>query len=211
MNKKLIVFLLLSVFSLINIKPNHAQTQKNQYRCIQRNGTPTTIVETKRGTIELIVWKSAFFGNNWNPQKRCQEVTSRFQEFSDASQLRYITTGKINDYNVICVADPQKPQKNVCKNNGLLITLEPSDNPEQVKNELFDVSQRIQGGGITRGCPKDNSFYKKPILDLETFLNCVPTIELTSNNSNTQPQPQPLPNENPKPDDGETQTDPIFW
>lgn len=214
MNKKLIGILLLSTLNLVSVvQPNQAQTNKNQYSCVQRNGNPTTIVKTSRGTIELIVWQSNFFGN-WNPLKRCQEVTSRFQKFSNAGEMRYVTTGIINGLNVICIADPKNPKPNVCKNNGLLITLEPKDIPEQVKNELFDIAGKVQGGrGTKRGGCQESSFYTRPILQLDSFLDCVPTIEETpdnSNNPNLKPEEKPIPNETPKPDNGMQEIDPLL-
>lgn len=215
MSKKLIGILLLSTLISVSVaQPNEAQTKKSKYNCVERNGNPTTLVETERGIIELIVWKSDFFQNSgWNPLKRCQEVTTRFQEFSEAGELKYVTTGQINGSNVICVANLSNPKENVCKNNGLLITLEPNDNPQQVKNDLFNVNDRLRLGGITRGCPKDSSFYTKPVLDLEIFLNCVPTIQATSNNFNNpiKPQPKPIPAQNQKPNNDIKEIDPLFW
>jgi hypothetical protein len=190
----------------------------NKYSCIERNGTPSSIVETQRGTIELIVWKSNFFKNSgWNPKSRCQEVSYRFQKFSDAGELKYITTGEINGYNVICVADPKKPQPNVCKNDGLLITLEPGDDPQQVRNEIFDISARVKGGGYTRGCPNNEASiwnFRKLINDPD----CLPTINLNTNtlnspNNNPQTQPNNNPIEQPQTPDNNgdvLEIDPLF-
>ncbi len=148
----------LTIIGLVNSQQVRSQSDtssqpatKNVYSCVPRNGNPATVVDTKRGRVELIVWKSEFFSKSeWTPQRRCEEVTKRFQMLSDTDQLRYVSTGRMNNQSVICAAD-KKPADYVCKQDGLLITLEPKDNPTQVLKDLFDINSRIQGGGIVRG------------------------------------------------------------
>ncbi len=226
MNRKIISLLLCSTLSVISlVKPTQAQkrSQRNIYSCIELNGKPTTVAYTRRGRIDLIAWQNDFFqGSGWDPKSRCNEVSKRFQQFSDAGELRYITTGKVNGYNVICLAHPRRPQKNVCKNNGLLITLEPKDNPEQVKNQLFDVAARISGGPITRGCPSNPNYYQGPILNLNKFLQCAPTVEasnddksLLPNVAETEPEVQELPkaapDNNVETESDFTETNSFWW
>lgn len=99
------IFGLLTIANGFFSQDSLAQT-KNSYKCIQLNGKPTTIVDTARGRIQLIVWQSDFFRDSgWTPQKRCNEVTKRFQQFSDSGSLRYIATGTMNQQPVICVAE----------------------------------------------------------------------------------------------------------
>lgn len=115
----------------------------NQYRCEDTR----TVVHTRRGTIEMIVWKSDhFLDGGYSPERRCNLVAQRFQSFSDAKKLRYLSTGKINYQPVICVSD----RSGKCMSNGLLLTLEPQDNPDEVLKDLFDLSARTSGGGIAR-------------------------------------------------------------
>lgn len=177
MNKKLVSLMLVSSLSVVGVlTPNlaEAQTTKNTYRCITRNGKPTTVVETKRGKIELIVWESKFFGNSgWPPQKRCQAVTQRFQQFSDSGTLRLITSGKMNNQPVICVGENKAGQGVICKSKGLLMTLQPQDNPKKVMEDLFDISARVSGGGIQRG---DN----ETTINIEVFLDQAPLMENTT-------------------------------
>lgn len=175
--------LLLSSLGLIN--DGQAQTTKNKYSCVNQGGVPRTVVDTKRGKIELIVWKSRYFGPQWPVERRCQEVTQRFQDFSDAGNLRYVTTGKMNGYNVICVGD-KRVSGYECRKDGLLITLQPNDSPTTVMNELFNINNRISGGGIERG----------GAIDLVSFLNKAPLME-------SAPVSEPVPSSPPDPaDDG---------
>ena len=150
-----------------------------EYRCIDRNGTPATVAYTTRGAIELIVWKSNYFSDSgYTPERRCQEVTIRFQQHSDAKNLRYISTGTINQHKVICISE----KSGACKSNGLLITLQYDDNPEQVMRDLFDLATRQSSGGITRVGGRNRSL--KEMVDLDKFLAESPTIDSTSSNSN---------------------------
>ncbi|MGK7947134.1 MAG: COP23 domain-containing protein [Microcystaceae cyanobacterium] len=165
----LILSLLLSLFGLAT--KGQAQS-KNKYTCVSEQGIPRTVVDTKRGKIELIVWKSNFFGSQWSPERRCQEVTRRFQSFSDAGNLKYVTTGKINGYPVICVGD-QQTRGYSCDQNGLLITLQPSDHPPSVMNELFNINNRISGGGVTRSSGRPRS----RVINMDQFLQDAPLIE----------------------------------
>lgn len=120
-----------------------------QYSCLNKSGEkPVTIVDTKRGKIELIIWKSQFFASSgYTPQRRCNQVTARFQKHSDQKTLRYISTGTMNGQKVICVA---KNDAGDCRNDGLLITLEPKDDANHVLRELFNLRERANSGGIYR-------------------------------------------------------------
>lgn len=134
---------------------------------------PATIAHTKRGNVPMILWRSTFFAagsNSFTPQGRCQEVSRRFESFYREGTLAYLTTGKLNDQNVICVAEEFGGP---CK--GLLLTLEPKDNPQQFLQELLAVRTRAKGP-IVRGT--ENTY-----IDVEEFLNTAPTQNDTLSNS----------------------------
>jgi hypothetical protein len=159
----------MSATSSISItNQTEAQTKfRNIYTCIQNQGKPTTVVDTKRGRIQLIVWESKSFINPknpyWTPQRRCEAVTKRFQNFSDSGNLRLISHGILNRYPIICVAENKPGQGLSCIDNGLLITLEPGDNPRQVMADLFDKNRLSDGKSpITRG----NKFF----INVDNFL-----------------------------------------
>jgi hypothetical protein len=174
------------IFSLIIFssltEPIYAQKAQSKYSCLVSNGVPRTIVDTKRGKIELIIWKSNFFGSKWSPESRCQEVSKRFQRFADEGNLRYVTTGKMNGTNVICVGD-KRVSGYECRKDGLLITLQPQDNPMTVMNELFDINNRIRGGGIQRG----------GAIDLVRFLENAPILDSSQVTEPSSPAPQQSP------------------
>ncbi|MBF2056860.1 MAG: hypothetical protein IGQ45_06480 [Cyanobacterium sp. T60_A2020_053] len=195
MKNKLFALTLVSTFGIsntFNIPTVEAQT-RNVYRCVMKNGSPTTVVDTKRGRIDLIVWKSNLF-SGWSPLKRCQAITSRFQEFSDQGALRYVTTGNINNQPAICVAQNIPGRGISCRRNGLLITLQPNDNPQKVMNDLFDLSARVRGGS-----PVTRSAEGQSILAIDKFLEEVdvseeiPPDNLEGMGNNPTENPAPVP------------------
>lgn len=140
----LIVTTILSIIPLSN--PIFAQNKKVTYNCIKRDNYFSTIANTSLGKIEIINWKKNIWGVKWTPESRCQEVTRRFQKHYDKGNLRYISTGSINNYNIICVSD----NSGNCKSDGILITLESKDNPQKVLKDLFNVNDRKSNGGVDR-------------------------------------------------------------
>ena len=175
---------------IFSAKENRAQNIAPKYECVMRNGVPVTLVTTERGVIELIKWKSTFFSNSsWTPERRCQAVTERFQVHSDSGTLRYITYGESNAQTVICVSDKnnQREQTYQCKQDGItvanqfydstLITLEPQDNPAKVLQDLFNISARVNYGGITRGVGSSNINVYPDFVDLEKVLREKPVLE----------------------------------
>lgn len=120
-----------------------------QYSCSVRNGIPTTIARTPQGTVSVITWKSNHFSTSgFSPQKRCQVVSARFQKHSNQGSLRYITVGAMNNQNVLCVA---QNRGGACRQDGLLLTLEPHDNPQSVLKDLFNVASRASNSPTGRG------------------------------------------------------------
>jgi hypothetical protein len=170
--KLLIAYLTITNTVKLNIAQAQAQVSKNVYSCINNKGLPTTVVDTNRGRIELIVWQSNYFrASGWNPQKRCQEVALRFQKFSDNSTLKYVTTGTINNQKVICIGKNFPGGSFDCLSDGLLITLEPNDNPDEVLKNLFTHATRVVGNPVKRD-PRG-----KYVFPLNQYLEKAPIME----------------------------------
>lgn len=141
-----ITTLLTTTLAFFSDMPTHARPV--QYSCSMIQGVPTTIARTRQGTVAVITWKSQYFGANYTPERRCQIVSERFQKHANQGTLKYVTVGKMNGENVMCVA---KGQGGGCRTDGLLITFESRDNPYTVIKELFGVSGRAGGGPASRG------------------------------------------------------------
>ncbi len=156
---------------LPNVQPSHAETSGDmRFFCAKSlnpqtgKAVPTTMAKTKRGNVAMIRWQSTYFsanGKSFTPQDRCQEVSRRFQTFYQDGVLAYLTTGKMNAQNVICVSDEYGGP---CQ--GLLLTLEPKDNPEEVLKALLNVRTRARGA-ITRSTGTS-------YVDVQEFLDSAP-------------------------------------
>lgn len=120
-----------------------AQTslQTRSFVCGTNNGAPATIARTNRGDVPVIRWTSDRFRDaGYSPERRCIEVSARFQQYFRNQKLNYLTTGMMNNQQVICVADREGGD---C--TGLLFTLKRGSDPSQVLNNLLAVRVRASG------------------------------------------------------------------
>ncbi|OJJ20768.1 hypothetical protein BI308_20410 [Roseofilum reptotaenium AO1-A] len=184
---------LLSVVSLTTLSitlPQPSQAQSARFYCGTSQGSPATLVDSPRGVVPVIVWQSSYFeGSGYSPQRRCQEVSSRFQTYYNNKILEYLTTGIVNGYPVICVS-----QTNGGSCAGVLFTLQQGDDANRVLQQMFSV----RSGAST---PLYQSTGRRPrprklYIDMENYLNTAP-VESGSSPSVAPTQPQPAPNPAP--------------
>ena len=140
---------------------------------VNRDGVPTPFAqETTNGGIpkskSVIRWVSDFGDKvNYTPQKRCEEVSNRFQDYSNQGLLDYITTGKENGLDTICVKD--KEHGRPCL---LLWTLKPGTNPKLVLHQL--LSDHLGTGPLPEKGSNDSEIY----IDVKKFLSKLPAEEI---------------------------------
>jgi len=146
--------ILLSYYLLIHaltIDAVNAQTTIS-FRCDTSIKNPQTVAKSKGREIILITWESnSFAKSGFTPERRCNEVSERLQAYSNSGSLRYITTGKDKKtkQNIICSA---RSKDGVCRFDGLILTLEPKDNPKKVLDTLFSSAFKVKGGSpLIRG------------------------------------------------------------
>jgi hypothetical protein len=124
---------------------------------------PATVawVPERRGHVRLIAWKSEIFPN-FTPQKRCQVVTPKFQEFYDQGLLNYLTYGTNKGYPVICSIPNQGES---CNDKNQLFTIKPGSKPEIVFEQLMGTLT-----GQSRG-PLYQSSGQQVYVNVKEFLN----------------------------------------
>jgi Circadian oscillating protein COP23 len=94
-------------------------------------------IPERQGNITVVGWKSQFFAKRgWNAQKRCADITPKFQQAFDAGRLQYLTTGTSNGYPVVCAI---AKQEDACNSTSQLFTLKPHDQPTLVLQQLMDI------------------------------------------------------------------------
>jgi hypothetical protein len=137
---------------------------------MSRDGVPTTFArELTNGGIpknkSIIRWVSDFgTEKGYDQQKRCEEVSNRFQDYSNQRLLNYITTGKEKGLDTICVAK-DKERGGPCL---ILLTLKPGTNPNQVLHQL--LSEHLESDGI----PLEGSNVSQIYIDVNKILSKAP-------------------------------------
>jgi hypothetical protein len=165
---------------IINGKPSNQSTSAAEtinFSCEIRGNVPTTLAQTPRGKIPVIRWVSHYFSESgFDPQKRCEDVTNRFQIYSNQGVLSYITTGMENNQEVICVSGKEGGS---C--NGTLFTLKPEQKASRVIQQLFDVAYR-------NAAPLEESSASPQIyVDMKTLLENAPVESVGAKHSGENP------------------------
>jgi len=159
--------------------PQAAYSQDKPFFCgtsyNERIGTrvPTTIARTARGPIPLAQWTSEWATDSgYNPTRRCQEVTDRFNQSYASGVLRYIRTGLVNNLPVICTASVRG---GMCPSSTVLITLKKGSDSEAVLKQLLSLRRKVAGKPLEFNSDlysyKDESAY----VNVEVFLNVADT------------------------------------
>ncbi|MBD2302450.1 COP23 domain-containing protein [Nostoc sp. FACHB-190] len=102
---------------------------------------PATVawVPERKGHVRFIGWKSEYFNRSgWTPEKRCQEVTKKFQEFYAQGRLNYLSYGKRNGSHVICAF---ANSGETCNGTNQLFTVRSGSDPRQVIQRLMDIAE----------------------------------------------------------------------
>jgi len=122
---------------------------------------PATVVNNPKLDKPLTVLyfdpSNNYFGGEWTPQKRCEEVSSRFQAVYDRDSLGYITVDRAQwitdkEVNVVCSV---KKEGSKCEEDDLLFTLQTEDDPNQVLEDFMAFREApSQNKALTRSAEK---------------------------------------------------------
>lgn len=128
--------------SLVSLASVQAGADARGFVCGVSNRSPaTTAVKADGGRVPVIRWTSTTFDSaGWSQQRRCEEVSKRFDNFLKQGRLAYITTGRINGLPVICTA---ASKSGAC--DGLLYTLKPGQNATATLRDLLDIRVKARG------------------------------------------------------------------
>ena len=110
--------------------------------CGSSSGVPSTnAVKADGKQVPVIKWTSNVFDSaGWSPQRRCQEVSARFDQYLKEGRLNYLTTGRLNGVPVICTA---QSRGGAC--DGLLYTLKPGQNATATLQNLLEIRVKARG------------------------------------------------------------------
>ncbi len=139
-----------------------------------QNGAPTTVARTPQGDVPIVVWNTEK-GGGFTPQKRCEIVSAKFQDFHVRGILTYMTTGRENRQNVICVAQTENGD---CVETLYTISDQKADPGAKLK-QLLDV--RLQASGPIS--ETNGRIY----IDMNQYLRDAINAKVTIPNSNLPP------------------------
>lgn len=120
--------------------------QRNTFSCERIQGTPTTVVKTVHGRIPMIRWSKSFTGRYKNLKLRCSEVSARLERFNHQGKLKFIRTGNVNGYPVLCV--DREVSGNSCPPTAVLVTLPRGADGGLVLQQMLDLRARASGRTI---------------------------------------------------------------
>jgi hypothetical protein len=130
----LVATTLMGAAAFFTAQPGVAQTAK--YICDTSGQDPRTMANTPQGQVTILRWTRTV--GDLDPQKRCQIVSERFQTLHQQGALRFLTSGRQNGQNIICVA---AQRGGACLPNGLLFTLKPGASPRETIRQMVNLSR----------------------------------------------------------------------
>jgi hypothetical protein len=124
-----------------------------QWKTFAESGSPNSnaVIRSKN---PLFTWNSEEFGDSWTPEKRCREVTQRFNDAvaNNGGKLANLNlkTGQVNDETVACAV---QSQSEFCNQQNILFTMSQHNeaDPQQTLAKLINFSQ--QGKPINENAP----------------------------------------------------------
>jgi uncharacterized surface protein with fasciclin (FAS1) repeats len=139
--------------------------QGTSFICVSgTNGLPTTYAVTARGRVPVVRWFSDYFsGGGFTPERRCQEVSARFQSFYNSGQLNFIASGYVNGQAVVCAAQASGYP---CTGANVLFTLKPGSNAADTVRRLFNIRAGASGP-LYESQDEPSAVY----IDFKQFLN----------------------------------------
>lgn len=108
----------------------------SRFFCGSYKGGPATFVRTKQGPVPMIRWTSNAFAPSRDD--RCPIVSQRLVNFQQNGKLRYLRTGQVGKYPVICVANTRSGS---CPSDQVVVTLQPGRSASTVYNQLKQIAQ----------------------------------------------------------------------
>ncbi|MEG4801936.1 COP23 domain-containing protein [Microcoleus sp. ARI1-B5] len=165
------------VTTIVASIPTSAQT--TGFVCGKSGGQPATILQRAGGNVTIIKWVSnSFSESGFDAQRRCQQVSDRFQQYQKMGALKYLTTGIINRQPVICVANrPGGDCARELPNNGLLFTVKPGSDARDTLTRLLNLRDRASTNSLNESAPSKQvgvEMNDRLYIDMDEYLNSQP-------------------------------------
>ena len=117
-----------------------------RFTCELVNGEYTVMYYPESQPDEGYPWAiPTQLGGGWTPERRCDEITARFETYRQDGLLE-LTTGVENGYDTICVTTQLDPTD--CR---IVLTVPPGQDPQLTRDLIFDNLLVADDGGSTQG------------------------------------------------------------
>lgn len=132
-------------------------------------------VPQRQANVPIIAWTSQHLAA-WNPQRRCEAVSPKFQTFYEDGRLNYLSNGENAGYPIICALLDKQEQ---CSGENQLFQVRPGSNPEDVVLGLKEILD-----GKADGETIYQSSDKRVYISVSELLENAPTVEDETSTSN---------------------------
>lgn len=164
------------------------RAQNSKFYCGWSGGYPATMANTSRGPVTVIRWSSEHFSEaGYDPQTRCNIVSSKFEAFYGTGSLNFITAGIVNRQPVVCATGSSGGP---CSSSTVLYTLKPGQNAAVVLQRLYDVRTGA-GGPLYESSKPVASNANVTSVNIREFLETAPVESATAAPSPNKPSTTP--------------------
>lgn len=159
---------------------------KPGFWCDTSGTYPITKYQNKKNVQQLwIGWNSTVLSaSGYNPVNRCEQVSRRFEHYRSTGKLAIVTTGTINNQQVICTGNAPGH----C--NGLLYTLKPGESASDAINAIKNLAQNKAEAQIRYESEDDTLDDDIPYVDVRGLIDMddAPTAVTPPKRLRTLPQ-----------------------
>ena len=137
---------------------------------------PATVayVPQRRVNVPIVAWQDTHL-LAWNPQRRCEAVSSKFQTFYEDGRLNYLSNGENNGYPIICAL---LEKQETCSGENQLFQIREGSKPEDVIVRL----KKIFEGDSSKPIYQNSG--DRIYVPMSKFLENAPSVEVETSTSN---------------------------
>ncbi len=128
-----------------NSGTNPIYDRNTRFGCQSNNGQYTVMYFPESQPNQAFAWATpSQLGGGWNPQKRCNEIARRLEQYRPDGLIE-LTTDVENGYNTVCVTTEKVPS---CR---IVLTVPPGQDPLTTRDRVFENLTVADSGQQTQG------------------------------------------------------------
>lgn len=128
-----------------NSGSNPIYNPSTRFACQSNNGQYTVMYFPESQPNQAFAWATpSALGGGWNPQKRCNEIARRLEQYRPDGLIE-LTTDVENGYNTVCVTTEKVPS---CR---IVLTVPPGQDPLTTRDRVFENLTVADSGQQTQG------------------------------------------------------------